>query len=331
MMRSNQREWGTNSVFSQVYTLYTSCKERGSWARLVLETDSNGEETVTFSVKETSHSNPAPSTSYHPPPARRGGRKTPSKARKDKVKWRAWLERKLEESREEVPSLPKPVSSADPPAPCPSYASVCISSTAETTAQATCTLPSAAELVSHNAEDYTADTSEENIYSSALLTISSVPEEKDADKVTVTTPTGTKLARMQPMDTDSEVILPPVYSIQQLDGETESDGEETNSGDKKSDGKKSDGEKPDVDYHILCSTCSFKNTFFTKKGICTKCHNCRDAWFPGRKVFKLCSCRHDNFHFKCEGCGIKAHTKISEWCEWSEFRHKKDMKLVPLF
>ena len=123
MMRSNQQEWGTNSVFSQVYTLYTSCKERGSWARLVLETDSNGEETVTFSVKETSHSNPAPSTSYHPPPARRGGRKTPSKARKDKVKWRAWLERKLEESREEVPSLPKPVSSADPPAPCPSYAS----------------------------------------------------------------------------------------------------------------------------------------------------------------------------------------------------------------
>ena len=106
MMRSNQREWGTNSVFSQVYTLYTSCKERGSWARLVLETDSNGEETVTFSVKETSHSIPAPSQSYQPPPARRRGRKTPSKARKDKVKWRAWLEKKLEESRAELPSLP---------------------------------------------------------------------------------------------------------------------------------------------------------------------------------------------------------------------------------
>ena len=240
MMRSNQREWGTNSVFSQVYTIYTSCKERGSWARLVLETDSNGEETVTFSVKETSNSNPAPSTSYQPPPARRGGRKTPSKARKDKVKWRAWLERKLEESREEVPSLPKPVSSADPPAPSPSYASVCISGTAETTVQATCTLPSAAELVSHNAE--------ENVYSSALLMISSVPEEKDADNATFTTPTGTKLTRMQPMDTDSEVIIPPVYSIQHLDGEAESGGEETNSGDKKSDGKKSDGEKPDVDY-----------------------------------------------------------------------------------
>ena len=220
-MRPNQREWGTNSVFPQVYTLYTSCKERGSWARLVLETDSNGEETVTFSVKETSHSIPAPSQSYQPPPARRGGRKTPSKARKDKVKWRAWLERKLEESREEVPSLSKPVFSADPPAPSPSYASVCISSTAETTAQATCTLPSAAELVSHNAE--------ENIYSSALLTISSVPEEKDADNATVTTPTGTKLARMQPMDTDSEVIIPPALSIQQLDGEAESGGEETRS------------------------------------------------------------------------------------------------------
>ena len=328
MMRSNQQEWGTNSVFSQVYTLYTSCKERGSWARLVLETDSNGEETVTFSVKETSHSNPAPSTSYHPPPARRGGRKTPSKARKDKVKWRAWLERKLEESREEVPSLPKPVSSADPPAPCPSYASVCISSTAETSAQATCTLPSAAELVSHNAEDYTADTSEENIYSSALLTISSVPEEKDADTPTVTTPTGTKLIRMQPMDTDSEVIIPPASSIQQLDGETESGGEETNSGDKESHDKKSDREKPDVDYYIKCTGCSFKNIFFTKKGICTKCSNCRDFWFPGkeRKVFNLCSCRHDNFGFTCKGCGMKAHTRISEWCEWSEWRHKNDVK-----
>ena len=77
------------------------------------------------------------------------------------------MERKLEESREEVPSLLKPVSLADPPAPSPSYVSVCISGTAETTAQATCILPSAAVLVSHNIEDCTADTSEENVYSSA--------------------------------------------------------------------------------------------------------------------------------------------------------------------
>ena len=169
------------------------------------------------------------------------------------------MERKLEESREEVPSLPKPVSPADPPARSPSYASVCIGS-AENTAQATCTLPS-----SHNAEDYTVDSAEENVYSSALLTISSVPEEKDADNATVTTPTGTKLTRLQPMDTDSEVLIPPVCSIQQLDGEAESGGEETSSGDKEFDCKKSDGEKPDVDYHIMCSTCSFKNTFFHEK------------------------------------------------------------------
>ena len=69
------------------------------------------------------------------------------------------------------------------------------------------------------------------------------------------------------MDTDSEVIIPPA-SIQQLDGETESGGEETNSGDKESHDKKSDREKPDVDYYIKCTGCSFKNIFFTKKGIC---------------------------------------------------------------
>ena len=153
------------------------------------------------------------------------------------------MERKLEESREEGPSLPKPVSLADPSAPSPSYASVCISGTAENTAQATCALPSAAALVSHNAEDYTADSAEENVYSSALLMISSIPEEKDAYNATVTTPTGSKLTRMQPIGTYSEVIIPPVYSIQQLEREAESSGEEF-------DGKKYDRKKVDIDYHI---------------------------------------------------------------------------------
>ena len=120
-------------------------------------------------------------------------------------------------------------------------------------------------LVSLNAEDSAAESAEENVYSKALLSISSVPEEKDADTPTVTTPTGTKLIRMQPMDTDSEVIIPPASSIQQLDGETESGGEETNSGDKESHDKKSDGEKPDVDYYIKCTGCSFKNIFFHQK------------------------------------------------------------------
>ena len=67
---------------------------------------------------------------------------------------------------------------------------------------------------------------------------------------------------MQPMDTDSEAIIPPAYSIQQLDGETESGGEETNSGDKESHDKKSDREKPDVDYYIKRTGCSFRNIFF---------------------------------------------------------------------
>ena len=89
-------------------------------------------------------------------------------------------------------------------------------------------------------------------YHCALLTISSLPEEKDADNRTVTTPTGTKLTGMQPMDTDSEVMIPPAYSNQQLIEEAENGDEGKSDSDASDDNQNArtrteDGEEADYD------------------------------------------------------------------------------------
>ena len=65
----------------------------------------------------------------------------------------------------------------------------------------------------------------------------------------------------------------------------ESSSEETNSSEKEFNGKKSDGEKPDVDYRIMCSTCSFKNTFFT---------SVTSAVMPGFEEEKVLNFAHVN-------------------------------------
>ena len=105
---NQRRTQGT--VFSQVYSLYQTCRKSGTWAKLVLECGENGEEVFSFSSKRSSGQTNSTLTSNIPlnPSNVSSKRKTPSKQKKDRVKWRAWVERKLEDSkdprREENPS-----------------------------------------------------------------------------------------------------------------------------------------------------------------------------------------------------------------------------------
>ena len=108
--RRTQGEPSPDTVFSQAYSLYQACRKSGTWAKLVLECGENGEEVFSFSSKRFSGQTSSPLTSSikPTPPTMSTRRKTPSKWRKDRVKWRAWLGRKLEDSkdprREEDPS-----------------------------------------------------------------------------------------------------------------------------------------------------------------------------------------------------------------------------------
>ena len=195
-MGRNQQQPGPNSIFLQAWNLYTSCKRSGTWAKLVLECDVDGMETFSFSSKRPSDlcypdvADPPQPT----PPTQSTKRKTPSKLRKDRVKWRAWLERKLLETtnepcREEYPSqsgesaVPPPVSSCAPPASLnphtPRYTHV-------QGDQGHSSFPPS----SSNEEDT-------NVYGLAISYLNSIPDSSPNE--TVTTPLGSTFTTLQPL------------------------------------------------------------------------------------------------------------------------------------
>ena len=73
------------NAFPVIQRLFNSCRRAGVWARIVLETE-NGRETLTFSTVSRPSNLPEEKDSR--------GRKKPSKARKDRERREAWLERK---------------------------------------------------------------------------------------------------------------------------------------------------------------------------------------------------------------------------------------------
>ena len=100
--RRTQGEPSPDTVFSQAYNLYQACRKSGTWAKLVMECGENGKEVFSFSSKRSSGQTSSTLTSsiQPTPPTMSIKRKTPSKWKKDRVKWRAWLERKLEDSKD---------------------------------------------------------------------------------------------------------------------------------------------------------------------------------------------------------------------------------------
>ena len=144
--RRTQGEPNPDTVFSQVYSLYQACRKSGTWAKLVLECGENGEELFSFSSKRFSGQTNSTLTSNIPlnPSSVSSKRKTPSKQKKDRVKWREWLKRKLEESKEpcrEDNSSQSGACVAPPPTSNSSYVPVPIVNVqCEDTAAARCTI-----------------------------------------------------------------------------------------------------------------------------------------------------------------------------------------------
>ena len=95
---------------SDIWALYQSCRKRNIPAKLVLETTENSEEICTFSSKGPSQPAALKPANPPPPPVELSRRKSHSKLKKDSLKWKAWLERKLKETREENPFPPENLS-----------------------------------------------------------------------------------------------------------------------------------------------------------------------------------------------------------------------------
>ena len=144
--RRTQGEPDPDSVFTQAYSLYQACRKSGTWAKLVMECGVDGEEVFSFSSKRISVPTYSTLTSRIPanPSSIFSKRKSPSKQKKDRVKWRAWLERKLEESKEpcrEENSSQSGACEAPPPTSNSSYVPVnSVNVQCEDTAAARCTI-----------------------------------------------------------------------------------------------------------------------------------------------------------------------------------------------
>ena len=203
----------TTSVFPDIWALYQSCRKRNIPAKLVLETTENGEEICTFSWKGPSQAAAAlKPANPPPPPAELSRRKSPSKLKKDRVKWRAWLERKLNETREENPSPPENLSTTPGKDARSAPVNVCevelsagtgVPSTAVSQydiqgdhEQLSTNEPSSQPreedvLPMRNEEDNDADAR------AALLTILQVPDDPKPNPI-ITTAEGATLTRLQP-------------------------------------------------------------------------------------------------------------------------------------
>ena len=131
-----------DSVFPQVWSLYQACRRSGIWAKLVLENGVDGE---TFSFTSKRHPVPVHFAAAVNPPrpqsTRSNKRKSPSNLKKDRVKWRAWLERKLKETEQSCGEETGPQFERPPPISTPSFASVTRVSGSQTQQLPTLELP----------------------------------------------------------------------------------------------------------------------------------------------------------------------------------------------
>jgi hypothetical protein len=204
-------------VFLKLWDLYTSCRRSRTWARLELETSNNGEETFIFTSKKPSRCEPSPTPPRQPSATPSPRRKSPSKARKDKAKWRAWLTKKLADSGEEMPSPAVqnlvtpgearivPVCGEEETAEPGRSAATTHPSTHIRTQGDQQIFPSAPSLppsTMSSVEDYTGseEYNTEDCYAAAMRNILRVPD--DPDPIITTTADGETLTRLLPVNTE---------------------------------------------------------------------------------------------------------------------------------
>ena len=79
-------------TFPSILRLYNACRRAGVWTRLVMESEANGKETVTFSTVTKSTSRPEEKAKE----GRKEGRRRikPAKVKRDRERREAWLERR---------------------------------------------------------------------------------------------------------------------------------------------------------------------------------------------------------------------------------------------
>ena len=237
-----------SSVFLQLWSLYQTCRETGTWAKLVLENGDDGE-TFLFSSKPTTV--PAPDVPVadnrhhqaqsHPVQVKR---KTPSRSRKDRARWRAWLERKLEETKQSNTEETAPVVNVNvqvaeqpPPPSSPSYAAAVSSggvggagrpAAADPTHQAMQPINQPSTPVSRKTTSWRDHSLVDTLHNNQS------PVRSDGNFI-VTSPGGTELAVLQPV----------VPGIPQLDGEVGKNSEDDTSDDETSDDETSNDETSD--------------------------------------------------------------------------------------
>ena len=203
----------SDPLFLDTWKLYESCRRKRLPAKLTLETTEDGEENFTFSWKRASQPKVGaapvaqkPANQPPPPPSEPSRRKSPSKLRKDWVKWVSWLERKLEETRrEELPSRSR--LEATPAASVPRSAPVCVEPAGSPQLETSRTLQGSGYTCFGNETEQRAG-EDEDVYAAALQTIRDVPVPEPANP-TVSSPGGTTLTMLQPMETSTEEDVPP--------------------------------------------------------------------------------------------------------------------------
>ena len=89
------------NTFPAIWRLYNACRRAGVWTWLVMESDANGKETVTFSTVTKPTSLPEEKD-------RKVGRrrKKPKKVKRDRERREAWLERRRTVEGRSVAELP---------------------------------------------------------------------------------------------------------------------------------------------------------------------------------------------------------------------------------
>ena len=236
-----------SSVFLQVWRLYQTCRETGTWAKLVLE---NGDDGETFSFSSKRPNVPAPdghvpvADNRHPQVQSQPAqvkRKTPSRSKKDRVKWRSWLERKLEETKQSITEDTAPVvhvnvqvADQPPPPSCPSYAAA-VSSGGVGGASRPATADPTHQAMHPSNQPSTPGSGETNSCRDPSLVdtlLSNQSPVRTDGNFIVTSPGGTELAVLQP-------VAP---GIPQLDGEDEETSDEETSEE-----ETSEDESPDAD------------------------------------------------------------------------------------
>ena len=89
------------NTFPAILRLYNACRRAGVWTRLVMESEANGKETVTFSTVTKPTSLPEEKD-------RKEGRRRikPAKVKRDRERREAWLERRRTGEGKSVADVP---------------------------------------------------------------------------------------------------------------------------------------------------------------------------------------------------------------------------------